>query len=100
MYTVSKMKKPHMVKKWARPGIDHLSSRRCPSTSDSSAQIRPPTSSVRPETGWPDRVSLASQPTRRRASNPTIAVMPRPTTSLISICVCTERLPNSEVAQR
>ena len=25
-----RMKKPHMVKKWAMPGIDHLSSLRLP----------------------------------------------------------------------
>ncbi len=89
------MKKPHIVKKWARPGIDHFSSRRCPNTSATSVQIRVPMLSVRPVAGWPDSVSFASQPTRLAANNPTIAVMPRPTTSLISICVSTERLSNS-----
>ncbi len=83
-----------MVKKCARPGIDHFSSRRWPKTSATWVQIRVPRSSVRPVAGCPDNVSLASQATRRTANTATIAVMPRPTTSLISICVLsTERLP-------
>jgi hypothetical protein len=45
------MKKPHMVKKCATPGMDHFSSRRCPNTSTSSVQIRVPTSLVRPLAG-------------------------------------------------
>ena len=84
-----------MVKKCARPGIDHFSSRRWPNTSAICVQIRVPMSSVRPLTGWPDSVSLNSHRTRRTANKATIAVKPRPSTSLISVCVCTERLPKS-----
>ena len=92
--------KPHMVKKCAKPGMDHFSSLRWPSTSEICVHTRVPMSSVRPLTCWPESVSLTSQPTRRRANKPTIAVMPRPTTSLTSVCVSTERLPNSEVTER
>ena len=84
-----------MVKKCAKPGSDHFSSLRCPNTSEICAQIRAPSSSVRPLTGWPDMISLNSQKTRRAANNPTIAVMLRPSTILMSVCVVTEGLPNA-----
>ncbi len=84
-----------MVKKCAKPGTDHFSSLRCPNTSETCAQIRAPSSSVRPLTGWPESVSLTSHRTRRTANRAMIAVMPKPTTSLISICVCTEHLPKN-----
>ena len=83
-----------MVKKCAKPGSDHFSSRRCPNTSAICVQIRVPSSSVRPLAGWPDMTSLNSQKTRAQANNPTIAVMPRPSTNLMSVCVVTEGLPN------
>ena len=86
-----------MVRKCATPGTDHFSSLRWPNTSMICVQIRVPTSSVRPVTGWPESVSLASHSTRRTASKAMIAVMPKPTTSLISICVCTEHLPKNRV---
>ena len=50
---------------------------------------------VRPVAGWPDMTSLYSQRTRRAAKAPTTTVMPRPTVSLMSICVVTEGLSNA-----
>jgi len=42
MIVRSKMVKPHIVKKWARPGTVHLSSLRWPATSVTSASaLRP-----------------------------------------------------------
>src|SRR6202012_3470605 len=93
------MKKPHMVKKCARPGMDHLSRRRCPKTSETSAQTRWPGSSVCPGAGLPDVISLNNHRTRRAANAATTSVMPMPTTSLMSICVVTESLPNALLIQ-
>ena len=64
-----------MVKKCASPGMDHFSSLRWPNTSEICVQTRVPTSSVRPLTGWPESVSLASHSTRRTASKAMIAVI-------------------------
>jgi hypothetical protein len=50
---------------------------------------------VRPVAGWPDMTSLYNHQTRRKASAPTTAVMPRPSTSLMSVCVVTEGHPNA-----
>ena len=50
---------------------------------------------MRPLAGWPDMISLYSQKTRRAAKTPTTAVMPRPSTSLMSVCVVTEGLSNA-----
>ncbi len=73
-------KKPHMVKKWARPGIDHRSSRVCPNTSMICVLIRSPRFSVRPVAGWPDRMRLVSQSTRLAAKISTTAVISMPST--------------------
>src|ERR1700742_1097053 len=56
-------------------------------------------SSVRPLTGWPDMTSLDSHKTRRAANSATIAVIPRPNTILMSVCVVTEGLPNAYVSE-
>ncbi|CKR22963.1 Uncharacterised protein [Mycobacterium tuberculosis] len=84
-----------MVKKCARPGIDHFNSRRCPRTSEIWVQMRVPRLSVRPLAGCPDMTSLESHQTRRRANTPTTAVMLMPSISLMSVCVVTEGHPNS-----
>ena len=89
------MKKPHIVKKCARPGIDHFSSRVCPKTSLIWVVMRVPRSSLRPCSSlvfWPDRIRFVSQRTRRAAKTSTTAVIPSPTTSLISVWVST-RVP-------
>ena len=86
-----------MVKKCANPGMDHFSSLRWPNTSAIWVQILVPMSLVRPLAGWPDMTNLKSHKTRRRAKAATTNVMPKPSTSLVSISVCvTEGLPNSE----
>ena len=90
------MKKPHMVKKWARPGIDHFSSRVCPNTSSNWVVMRLPRWSLRPCSSlvfWPDRISFVSHRTRLAANTSTSAVSQSPTTSLISIWVSTACLP-------
>ncbi len=61
------MKKPHIVKKCASPGIDQRSIRVCPNTSLIWVPMRSPMWSVRPfssPTGWPARTSLYSHSTR------------------------------------
>ena len=86
------MKKPHIVKKWAIPGIDHFNSRVCPKTSSNCVVIRLRRLSLRlldSLIGWPDRISFVSHSTRLTAKTPTIAVIRTPTTILISICVST-----------
>lgn len=52
-----------------------------------------------PGAGLPDVISLNSHRTRRAASAATTSVMPMPTTSLMSICVVTEGLPNALLIQ-
>ena len=85
-----------MVKKWARPGIDHFSSRVCPKTSLIWVAMRVPRLSLRPFSSlvvWPDRIRLVSHSTRRAAKTSTTAVISSPSTSLISVCVSTACLP-------
>ena len=65
------MKKPHIVKKWARPGIDHFSSRVCPNTSSNWVVMRLPRLSLRLFSvlvGAPERISLVSHRTRLAAN--------------------------------
>ena len=91
-----RMKKPHIVKKWARPGIDQRSSRVCPNTSLICVVMRVPRSSLRPCSSlvfWPDRIRFVSHSTRLAANTSTTAVIQSPTTSLISVCVSTACLP-------
>ncbi len=74
MIVSSRMVKPHMVKKWARPGTVHWRSLRCPATSTVSAstlRLRGPRD--RFGSFFPERMSLDSQWNRR-------AAMPKPTT--------------------
>ena len=89
------MKKPHMVKKCASPGMDHFSSLRWPNTSVICVHTRVPMSSVRPVTGWPDMISLNSHSTRRAANSATIAVPLRPSANLMIVCVVTEGHSNA-----
>ena len=74
MIVRSKIVKPHMVKKWARPGTVHCRSLRCPATSVTSASaLRLMGPRVREGSGLPERMSLDSQWNRT-------AAMPKPTT--------------------
>ena len=71
MMVSSRMVKPHMVKKWAIPGMVHCRSLRCPATSVISASAfgrRLPR--VRSGAGLPDRISLKASgiAVRRRRS--------------------------------
>ena len=66
MMVNSRMVKPHMVKKWARPGTVHCRSLRCPATSVTSASaLRLIGPRVREGSGLPDLISLDSQWNRR-----------------------------------
>jgi hypothetical protein len=90
------MKKPHIVKKCAMPGIDHLSSRVCPNTSSNCVVMRFLRLSLRlfaSLVGCPDRISFVSHRNRFAASAPTTAIIRTPAMILISICVSTLRLP-------
>ena len=90
------MKKPHIVKKCARPGIDHFSSRVCPNTSVICVVMRVPRWSLRPCSSlvfWPDRIRFVSQRTRFAANTSTTAVISSPMMSLISVWVSTACLP-------
>ena len=74
MIVSSRMVKPHMVKKWARPGTVHCSSLRWPATSTTSASaLRLMGPRVREGSGFPERMSRDSQWNRR-------AAMPKPIT--------------------
>ena len=62
MMVSSRMVKPHMVKKWARPGTVHCSSLRWPATSVTSASaLGRMLPRVRLGAGFPERMSLDSQ---------------------------------------
>lgn len=81
-----------MVKKCAMPGIDQRSNRVWPNTSLIWLPIRSPRWFLRPRSsavGWPELISLVSHSTRLTASTPTIAVMARPMTNLMSVWVST-----------
>ena len=74
MIVSSKMVKPHMVKKWARPGTVHCRSLRCPATSVTSASaLRMMGPRVRDGSGLPARMRRDSQWNR-------LAAMPKPMT--------------------
>jgi hypothetical protein len=74
MIVSSRMVKPHMVKKWARPGTVHCRSLRWPATSTVSAStLRLMGPRARFGSFFPDRMSLDSQWNRR-------AAMPKPMT--------------------
>ena len=74
MIVSSRMVKPHMVKKWARPGTVHCRSLRWPATSTVSAStLGRMLPRVRLGSFFPERMSLDSQWKRR-------AAMPNPTT--------------------
>ena len=79
MMVSSRMVKPHMVKKWARPGTVHCRSLRWPATSTASASalglMRP---RVRSGSFFPERMSLHSQWKRRPAMPKPTTVTPRP----------------------
>ena len=78
---MARMKKPHIVKKWARPGIDHFSSRVCPNTSLIWVVMRVPRWSLRPCSSlvfWPDRIRFVSHSTRLAANTSTSAVIHEP----------------------
>ncbi len=90
------MKKPHIVKKCAMPGIDQRSSRVWPKTSSNWVVMRLPRLSLRllaSLVGAPDRISFVSHSTRFAASATTMPVISNPTTSRIRICVSTRGLP-------
>ena len=68
MIVSSRMVKPHMVKKWARPGTVHCRSLRCPATSTVSAStLRLMGPRDRLGSFFPERMSLDSQWKRRAA---------------------------------
>ena len=74
MIVSSRMVKPHMVKKWARPGTVHWRSLRWPATSTVSAStFRLMGPRFRLGSFFPERMSLDSQWNRRPA-------MPKPMT--------------------
>ena len=74
MIVSSRMVKPHMVKKWARPGTVHCRSLRWPATSTVSAStLRLMGPRDRLGSFFPERMSLDSQWKRR-------AAMPNPMT--------------------
>ena len=78
--------------------MDQRSSRVCPKTSLNCVVMRVEMLSLRPSSslvGCPDRIRLVSQSTRFAAKTSTTAVISRPTTSLISVCVSTARLLSS-----
>ena len=71
------MTKPQNVKKCARPGTDHLSSRVWPSTSSASLTTRPAAFLPRPGAAVPERISRTSQKIRRPAIAAVTAVISR-----------------------
>ncbi len=71
--------KPAKTSTWAMPGTVHFSSFRCPRTSVNSAWSRRPFWSVRSTVGWPDRMRLLRNSTRRTAKNPATRMMTMPT---------------------
>ena len=74
MIVSSRMVKPHMVKKWARPGTVHCRSLRWPATSTASASaLGTMLPRVRLGSFFPERMSLDSQWKR-------YAAIPKPTT--------------------
>ena len=75
MIVSSRIVKPHMVKKWARPGTVHCRSLRWPATSTASASaLGTMLPRVRLGSFFPERMSLDSQWKRN-------AAIPKPTTS-------------------
>ena len=78
------MVKPHMVKKWARPGTVHCRSLRWPATSVTSASaFRLIGPRVREGSGLPDLMSLDSQWNRLAARPKPMTVTPMPRMILI-----------------
>ena len=61
MIVRSRIVKPHMVKKWARPGTVHLRSLRCPATSTTSASAALAKPWNGRLAGAPERISFDSQ---------------------------------------
>ena len=73
------MVKPHMVKKWARPGTVHCRSLRWPATSVTSASaLRLIGPRVRAGSVLPERMSLDSQWNRTAAMPKPMTVTPMP----------------------
>src|ERR1700722_4698100 len=79
MIVSNRMVKPHMVKKWARPGTVHCSSLRWPATSTVSAStLRLMGPRERLGSFFPERMSLDSQWKRRAAMPNPMTVTRRP----------------------
>ena len=79
MMVSSRMVKPHMVKKWARPGTVHCSSLRWPATSVASASaLGTMLPRVRSGSFFPERMSLLSQWKRNPAIPKPTRVTPTP----------------------
>ena len=79
MMVSSRMVKPHMVKKWARPGTVHCRSLRWPATSSTSASaLGTMLPRVRLGSFLPERMSLHSQWKRSPAIPKPTMVTPMP----------------------